>query len=201
MRKILHTTVLIAALAGGLARPSFASDDAFLGALGGAALGGFIGNQFGRDSARVGATILGSVAGGYIGSRLVYAMERSNRPYHGRLKYDLYNYGNYGASPYRDLYGRERPYSVPGDDYRPNYVAPPSPPPPHYVAIDMDYVPLRPDMVVDIRYMQPVAVKGGYVGAGLHCRRFTQSERHGKEVREISGTACLQPDGSWQVER
>jgi surface antigen len=33
----------------------------------------------------------------------------------------------------------------------------------------------------------------------VYCREFQQQAAIGGEIREVYGTACRQPDGSWQV--
>ncbi|MDE2029510.1 MAG: glycine zipper 2TM domain-containing protein [Alphaproteobacteria bacterium] len=54
--------------------------------------------------------------------------------------------------------------------YTPNYVAPPEPPP---------------------IYTDP--------SSGAYCREFSQEASIGGREREVYGTACLQPDGTWRV--
>jgi len=58
------------------------------------------------------------------------------------------------------------------NSYTPNYVAPPAPP---------------PDPPVN------------YNSAGMTCREFSQTVQINSNLKEIYGTACLQPDGSWRV--
>lgn len=80
------------------------------------------------------------------------------------------------------------PYSYysPTYYYEPNYVAPPD------IPTRTIYVP------------QPVYVTGGYVGAPYsngYCREYTQTIQIGGQMQQIQGIACLQPDGTWRVER
>lgn len=55
------------------------------------------------------------------------------------------------------------------------------------------YFPASPTYVVP----QPVYIKAAAPEA--YCREFTQQVRVGNRIQDSYGTACLQPDGSWQV--
>ncbi len=186
MGRILVIAVLIAALSGAGAAPARASDAEFFSMLGGAALGGFVGNQFGRGSGRVAATGLGAVTGAVVGSHFGRSIDRANRGYY---------YGGYGGG----YYGGYGPDYYSAYHYYPQYVAPPAPPQPRIIYVQPE--------VVEYRMRGPAYVEGGYVGAGSmplpssYCREFTQQVRIGGQIKETYGTACLQPDGSWRIER
>ncbi|MDD5586951.1 MAG: glycine zipper 2TM domain-containing protein, partial [Alphaproteobacteria bacterium] len=67
MRRLLITATVIAAFCGGVAAPAFAGDNTLLGTLGGAALGGFVGSQFGAGTGRLATTGAGVFVGGLMG--------------------------------------------------------------------------------------------------------------------------------------
>jgi surface antigen len=180
----IHKLIASVAILIALASPAHADDDALLGTLGGAALGGFIGNQFGHGAGRMAATGLGAFTGAVIGNSFASSLERENAPSYGRYGYSYYN-----AAPY---------YAPAYTYYEPNYVAPPAPPP--------RIIYVQPSEVVGYRDREPTIVEGAYMEPGYeapqhYCREFTQTIRIGDEVHESYGTACLQPDGSWRVER
>ncbi len=185
MRRMLITTALAVALLGSGNAPVLAGSNEFLGLLGGAALGGFIGNQFGEGAGQTAATGLGAFTGAVIGSNLGRSYDRHNRVYYGGGYYSDYRYGS--------------SYYAPSYYYYPQYVAPPAPPPPRVVYVQ--------PQIIEYRAREPAYVDGGYVGGGSappptsYCREFTQQTRIGNQVKEVYGTACLQPDGSWRVER
>jgi len=186
MCKAIFKLVYMLAVAASLfcgAVPAYAGDNTLLGTLGGGALGGFVGSQFGSGTGRLAATGLGVFTGAVIGHNIGQSMDRASRPYYGG------GYSGYGYTPYyaRSYY------------YEPNYIAPPAPPPPRVIYVQPD--------VVEYRVREPAYVEGGYVGGGSmpessrHCREFTQQIKIGNEVKESYGTACLQPDGTWRIER
>lgn len=106
---ILATLVLFLAQT-----PAYAGNGEVIGTLSGGALGGYIGNQFGRGGGNMAATIGGVIVGGYVGNRVGSAFDRENRSYATG--------GSYGASMFSD----DPPGTAP---YTPNYVAPPAPTP------------------------------------------------------------------------
>ena len=179
MRKLLLTSAVIAAIAGGFAAPAVAGDGAFLGMLSGAALGGFVGNQFGHGAGRIAATGLGAFTGAIVGNSIGQSYDRS--AYYGYGGgYSGYGYAPYYAPAY----------------YQPTYVAPPAP----------QVVYVQPQ-VVDYREREPASVEGGYIGedtsggSSRYCREFTQHIRIDGKIQESYGTACLRPDGTWQIQR
>lgn len=180
-RFIFAATLAVWAFGGPL--PARAGDSTLLTTLGGAALGGFIGNQFGHGSGRVAATSLGVVTGAIVGNSVGESLSRGPT-YYGTSYY----------SGYYSPYGYNAPYYA----YEPNYVAPPSPPPPRVIYVEPE--------AVEYREREPAYVQGGYVGESSaasegYCREYTQQVRMNGRVEEIYGTACLQPDGSWRIER
>jgi len=178
MKRLILITVLIGALAL-QASSARASDNTFLGTGVGAALGGLLGSQFGKGSGQLAATGAGVFLGGMMGNSVGHSMDRADAAY----------YSTRGTSPMFNAYP-----SYPA--YEPTYVAPPS-----------QTVYLQPEVV---EYYAPrnraVLVDSGYVGPhppkrSRHCREFTQTVRIDGQVHESYGTACLRPDGSWQIEQ
>ncbi len=48
-------------------------------------------------------------------------------------------------------------------------------------------------------YGEVVATKDGYSSSGKYCREFQQTIYVGGQKESAYGTACQQPDGSWQI--
>lgn len=148
------------------------ADQSFWGGVVGASLGGYLGSTIGHGSGRLAATGLGVATGALIGSSIGSTMDRVDRGYGG---------GGYYAPT---SYTYERPV------YVPTYVAPPEP------RVRVVYV------------QQPVYVSGGYVGDSYSyapppsrtCRPYTQTTRVGNQIRQVSGYACRNYDGSWQLQ-
>lgn len=173
--------------------PSHASDTSLLGASVGAALGGFAGSQIGKGDGQLAATGAGVFLGGMIGNNMAQSIRPTPRA-SSRAYYPSYT-TTYETYP----------------SYAPNYVAP------YDYPMGMnpdvrDYVYVRPGAVEYYSPRQTVLVEGNYVGVAppvrrqhnpqrhRHCREFTQTFRVDGQVRESYGTACLRPDGSWQIE-
>ncbi len=196
MRKLAVVMLISVAVGGFCVAPVSAhargGDSEFLGTGIGAALGGLLGSQFGHGDGQLAYTGLGVFLGGLAGNSVGSSMDRADSVYYGSRGYGrAYGYGyNY--------------YSVPDYSYyQPNYVAPP--PHPRRPVI---YV--QPQVVEYRSYNQPVYTEESYVGYSTsdegasssgHCREFTQQIRIGDRMEESYGTACLQPDGSWRIER
>ncbi len=125
------------------------------GTLGGAALGGLIGSQFGSGSGKLAATGAGVLIGALVGSEIGRSMDKVDRmkanqaintahqaPLGETITWDNPNTGNYGTvTPIRD----------------------------------------------------------GTSSSGNYCREFQQTVTIGGKTESAYGTACRQPDGSWQI--
>lgn len=179
MKKVAFSfPLLLAALL--FASPAGAGDSAFWGTGMGAALGGYLGSTIGKGDGRLAATGAGVFLGGLVGNSIGSSMDRVETFSSSR---------GYGYSPYAPTY-----YSP----YEPNYVAPPSLPPPRVVYVEPEIVEYR-------RVQEPVYVEEGYLGPPpgqrkKHCREFTQTIKIDGKAHESYGTACLRPDGTWQIE-
>jgi surface antigen len=126
-----------------------------LGTLGGAALGGLLGSQFGSGRGKLAATGAGVLIGALVGSEIGRSMDKVDRmkanqaintaqaaPLGETIEWDNPNTGNYGTvTPVRD----------------------------------------------------------GTSSSGNYCREFQQTVTIGGKTEEAYGTACRQPDGSWQI--
>ncbi|MFA6279227.1 MAG: glycine zipper 2TM domain-containing protein [Bdellovibrionales bacterium] len=176
----------------GFSFPACASDDTLLSTGVGAALGGFVGSQIGKGDGQLAATGAGVFLGGMMGNSIGHSMDRAGGSY--ARSYPSYN-TSYNVN--------DEPYS----SYAPNYVAPYDYPLTTRADV-RDYVYVRPGSVEYYSPRQTVLVEGGYVGVApplqqqhrhRHCREFTQTTRIEGRVHESYGTACLRPDGSWQV--
>ncbi len=186
--------------------PAHAGDGLDLGTLVGAGLGGVIGNQIGKGTGNTVATVAGVILGGVAG----HTVDR-NWSSSGRRSYSA-PVSTYAPEP---VY-----YS-----YRPNYVAPPAPPPTiiysqynrydddndgnrhrryrghnghHYGHSNKSWKqPVVYRQTTVVQHIQPTR----YVEAEdtPYCREYTNRVTVGGRVQESYGTACLQPDGSWQI--
>jgi len=167
----------------GLSPMAIAGDNTFWGTGIGAAMGGLLGSQFGRGSGQLAATGAGVFLGGMMGNSVGHSLDRAD-------------------SAYARSYYAPRSYYPPSyESYEPTYVAPPPP-------ASVVYVQPPPD-VIEYRPVQSVYIEEGFVGAPPpprrhrrgHCREFTQTIRIDGRAYESYGTACLRPDGSWQIEK
>lgn len=117
MRRLITSLAVVAALgAAGCAQPPGYGPKQTIGTLGGAALGGLLGAQFGAGTGRLVATGAGVLIGGLIGSEIGrtmdiqdqrYANAAVNRAYTAPIGQDIAwnnpNTGNYGTiTPIRD---------------------------------------------------------------------------------------------------
>jgi surface antigen len=93
-----------------------AGDGAVFGTGIGAAVGGLLGSQIGKGSGQVAATALGVATGAVIGNSIGHSVDDADR-----MSYS----GGYGGGSYGSYDMFEPTY----EDYTPNYVAPPAPPP------------------------------------------------------------------------
>lgn len=165
----------------GLALPARAGDNTVLGTAAGAALGGWLGSTIGKGSGRLAATGAGVFLGGAMGNSIGHSMDRA----------ESYGYSSY---PSYNAYGWNAPAYQP---YEPTYVAPP--------AIAPRVVYVQPEEIIEYRREPaPVYVEEGYVGPPSggqkrHCREFTQTIKIDGQLHESYGTACLRPDGTWQI--
>ena len=177
--KRLVLSVLLASLLSLPALPARAGDGAFWGTGMGAALGGFLGSNIGKGSGQLAATGAGVFLGGMMGNSIGRSMDRADAAY-------------YSSRSYSPAFNPYPTYPA----YEPTYVAPP--PQPVYIQPQVVeyYTPTRRAVLVDSNYVGPQPPK-----RSRHCREFTQTIRIDGQVRESYGTACLRPDGSWQIEQ
>jgi surface antigen len=163
------------------ALPAKAGDKEFYGTGLGAALGGLLGSQFGRGEGQLATTAAGVFLGGLVGNDVGTSLDRADR----------LSYGGY--SRHYDYYQPRPSYSY----YEQTYVAPPAPPPQRVIYAPQPVVQYR--QVIDYEDYDNDA--GHYRRGGDYCREYTQRVRIGDRIEESYGTACLQPDGAWQVRR
>ena len=127
-----------------------------MGTLGGAAVGGLVGAQFGSGGGQVAAAIGGALIGGLIGSHIGQQLDEADRiraqqamnqahaaPIGQQIAWNNPNTGNSGTiTPVRD----------------------------------------------------------GTSGGGQYCREYQQTIVVGGKSEQAYGTACRQPDGSWEIQ-
>jgi surface antigen len=164
---------------------AIAGDNTFWGTGMGAALGGYLGSHIGKGDGQLAATGAGVFLGGLMGNSVGRSLDRGNASYYSRG-------GGYGSMSYYPTYPA---YSAP-------YVAPPAAPPPQVIFVQPEqvdyYAPRRRAVLVEEGYVGPPPPKQH---RRRHCREFTQTTRIDGQVRESYGTACLRPDGTWQIEQ
>lgn len=164
-----------------MAPPAMAGEKSFWGTAVGASLGGWLGSTIGKGSGQLAATGAGVFLGGLMGNSVGSSLDRADASY-ASSRGHFYESSAYSIYP----------------QYEPNYVAPAAPPPPEIIYVEP---------VVEYRPARPVYIEEGFVGpsppppSGRYCREFTQTIRIDGEVHESYGTACLRPDGSWQIQQ
>ncbi|MCT8266753.1 MULTISPECIES: glycine zipper 2TM domain-containing protein [Afifella] len=94
-----------------------------IGTLGGAVVGGVLGNQIGHGSGRVAATAIGALAGGLIGNRVGANMDQQARQQALAAEYQALEYGAPGRPvQWQASSGNYRGEIVPGQTYQINSV-------------------------------------------------------------------------------
>lgn len=127
-----------------------------VGTVGGAALGGLLGNQFGGGTGKTIATVAGVLLGGWAGNEIGVSLDRADRGYMGQAQSQAY------AAPIGQQIVWNNPQSG------------------------------------NSGTIEPVR-EGRDSGSGAYCREYQTSVVVGGKRQSAYGTACQQPDGSWQV--
>jgi uncharacterized protein YcfJ len=168
------------------------ADGLDIGTIIGAGLGGLVGNQIGHGTGKMAATAVGVVTGGVIGHHVDNGWNSGSH----RTSY---------SAPNTTYYAQPQPA------YVPNYVAPYAPAPSQivytqnygYADRDEDYRRHhhfhRHQMIYAQPVVQRVVVREAEPETVGYCREYTQRVNIGNHVEESYGTACQQPDGSWQI--
>lgn len=126
-----------------------------VGTLGGAALGGLLGAQFGGGTGQLVATSLGVFAGGLLGSEVGKSLDRADQVYAQQAMNRAH------AAPIGETITWNNPQSGHTGTYTP--------------------------------------IREGQSTSGRFCREFQQTVTVGGRTEQAYGTACRQPDGSWQI--
>lgn len=126
-----------------------------VGGLGGAAVGGLIGAQFGSGKGKLAATGAGVLIGALIGSRIGKGLDDADKANADRAINKAHN------APLGETIAWNNPRSGNSGTVTP--------------------------------------VRDGTSSSGAYCREFQQTVTVGGETKDAYGTACRQPDGSWQI--
>lgn len=126
-----------------------------VGTLGGAALGGLLGSQFGGGTGKLVATGLGVFLGGLVGNQIGQSLDRADHLAANQA------YSKAQAAPIGETVTWDNPKSGHSGTYTP--------------------------------------VREGTSSSGRYCREFQQTITVGGKTEQGYGTACRQPDGSWQI--
>lgn len=178
LRKLLLTSITLTLLTG-LFAPVYAGN---LGALVGAVGGAAVGSTIGKGSGNVAAIAVGTLLGAGLGSIVEdtpaptgYVQTVSYAPSYG-YRHDHANYHHH-----YNRYHDRHPY------YHNYYYYPYS----SYTSYWVNPAPVVTETVA------PVVVSPAPT---TQCREFTQTITVGGRIQQSYGTACLQPDGSWQMQ-
>ena len=126
-----------------------------VGTLGGAALGGLLGSQFGGGTGKLAFTAAGVFLGGLLGNEIGKSLDRADRAAANQA------YSRAQAAPVGETITWSNPKSGNTGSYTP--------------------------------------VREGTSSSGKYCREFQQTITVGGKTEQGYGTACRQPDGSWQI--
>lgn len=156
-----------------------AGDGIDLGTIVGAGLGGVIGNQIGHGTGKTVATVAGVILGGVAGHSV-------DRNWDSGTRYRSYNnvsyvnpeptYYSYAPAPQPTVVYSQYNYGHHHHHPRPVVVQ-------QQTIVQQNIVP--------VTYQQPAAEP--------YCREYSNRVVVGGRVQESYGTACMQPDGSWQI--
>jgi surface antigen len=179
MKKGIIFALMLTMMAG-FGAPARASDKEGFGLILGALGGGVAGHQFGQGKGNTWATAIGAVTGAVLGQSVGRSLDRADNAYYSPSLYqpqrgwDQTTY--YRAEPVPMYYvspsyeRRVRTYEV-RQARHPSYIA--------------------PTYVVDNSI--------NTVQGGRYCREYQQAVTVGGQKRGSYGTACMQPDGDWEI--
>ncbi len=188
----LKTMAVTSVMLMALSAPAFALDREDVGTVLGALGGGLLGNQFGAGSGNIWATGAGVFAGTLLGRSVGGSLDKVENSGRG---------GSYGpAAHYQQQVYQQQNW------YEPAYAQP------VYQQPVYQQVYHRPTYQRPVQhrtvYVQPTQVvyapEPNYGQSADHngrfCREFTADVRIGQNIQRSFGTACLAPDGSWQIQ-
>lgn len=172
-KKLIITGSIVSVLAGATA-PAYADP---IGALLGAAGGAVVGSNIGKGKGNIAAIAVGTLVGAGIGDSLTDGRRHTTTV----VKYEDHDRGWRGHhNGWRHRHHNNyRPY------YRETYT--------NYWVSQPAYV----NEVVSVNDYEPSyqQTNSGY------CREFSQDVSIGGRMQESYGTACRQPDGSWEIQK
>jgi surface antigen len=172
---LLPSLLCIGALA---ATPAQAADGGLIGALFGAGLGGALGNQVGQGSGRVVATVAGVGLGALLGNAVGSSYDRPNDGY--------VQEASYYPAPQPVYYTQPASTTVVYEEYRePRWKKRH-----RHTHTSTTYVVNEPVVYAAAPAPEPAS----------YCREYQQTVVVGGQRQSSYGTACMQPDGSWQMQ-
>ncbi len=142
-----------------------------LGTLVGAAGGAVVGSNIGKGKGRIAAIAVGTLLGASLGSGINYGSAYAS-DYHPH-----YNHNYYGG--YHNYHSHYRPYY---NNYQTTY--------------QVYNPPVYKTQVIQVNSYQPAPQ-----AQAEYCREFTQNVQIDGLVQPGYGVACLQPDGSWKIQK
>ncbi|GEM_PF-401389 len=189
LRKKLRTTTAIIATIGmvstaTIGNTSYASDKQALGSLLGAAGGALIGSKIGKGKGQLAAVAVGTLLGAGVGGTLTSDNAYAHKPIKRRPTYHHNpGYSDYGV--YNSYYQHS---------YTPSYYVPVAQPQPQIMSVSQTMTSAQGPI-----HLQPQNVQAQ--PAAPYCREFImQNVSIAGKTQESYGTACMQPDGSWQIQ-
>lgn len=175
IKKIVITGVVGIMLASS-AMPSYANDGNLIGTLLGAGGGAAIGSQFGKGNGKVASIAVGTLIGAGVGNSVSRSLGGGGRGF-GYTERQVIMERDYGHG--RGHYKKHHWHHKHHHDV--------------YTTRTYEAAPVYYGTPMTTSY-QNVSAQSGY------CREFNQGTSIGGRVQPTYGTACMQPDGSWQIQ-
>jgi surface antigen len=169
--KKLITTCSVITVLSASALPAYAGDN-LLGGLIGAAGGAAVGSNIGKGKGNIAAIAVGTLLGAGLGSQIGSGPAYATN-YNSNNYYEDNNWNNGHHYGHHKKKWKKNHHNY----YRNTYYQP-----------EHTYYQTQ---VIEVSDSQPEQ----------YCREFNQGITVGGKVQAGYGTACLQPDGSWQIQR
>lgn len=194
VKKIVVTGLVSMMLATGAAMPSYANDMNLIGTLLGAGGGAAIGSQFGKGNGRVASIAVGTLVGAGVGNSVSRSLGGGGGGHGGG--------GGFGYSERQVIVERDYGHGHGhghgrghGHGHRKHHWK-------HHGHHEVHETYRTYESAPDY-YGTPMTNSYQNVSAqpsSGYCREFNQGTSIGGRVQPTYGTACMQPDGSWQIQ-